>query len=106
MDLKVAGHRGTPCTRELPPGHESFTRISTKSSQPGMKVAAALRPLDCSGDTLPESQQVAAEAWGAHMVLEFEGSGAMAGREKWAEMFVLLNRDQHGRGFPSASCSG
>lgn len=42
-------------------------------------------PLDCSGDTLPESQQVAAEVWGAHTVLGFQGPGARAGRAGWAE---------------------
>lgn len=43
-------------------------------------------PLDCSGDTLPESQQVAAEA-GEHiqLVLGFQGPGARAGRAGWAE---------------------
>lgn len=42
-------------------------------------------PLDCSGDTLPESQQVAAEAGGAHTVLEFQGPGVRAERAWWAE---------------------
>ena len=60
---------------------------------------AALMPLDCSGDTLPESQQVAAEAGGAHTVssgiprTRGQGRKSRVGRE----MFVLGNRNQNGR---------